>query len=55
MALSTSDIHLFRQVLTEALREHWGLFLIEGIVLAMLGALAILAPMIAVTAVSTPR
>jgi uncharacterized membrane protein HdeD (DUF308 family) len=53
MALSTSDIHLSRQVLTEALREQWGLFLIEGIALAMLGALAILAPMIAVTAVST--
>ncbi len=47
MATNTGGIDLFRQGLTQAHREHWVLFLIEGIVLVMLGMLAILVPIIA--------
>jgi uncharacterized membrane protein HdeD (DUF308 family) len=53
MALNTSDIQLFRQALTQALRERWVLFLIEGLVPVLLGLLAILAPMVAVITVAT--
>ena len=52
MATNIGGIDLFRQVLTQALREHWVLFLIEGIVLIMLGVLAILVPVIATIAVA---
>ena len=47
MATNIGGIDMFRQGLTQALREHWVLFLVEGIVLVMLGVLAILVPMIA--------
>ena len=47
MARTNDRIELFRQVLTQKLREHWVLYLIEGIVLVILGVLAILVPMIA--------
>ncbi len=50
MATNTGGIDLFRQGLTQALRELWVVFLIEGIVLVMLGVLAILVPMIATIA-----
>jgi uncharacterized membrane protein HdeD (DUF308 family) len=53
MATNTGGIDLFRQVLTQALREHWVLFLIEGTVLVLLGVLTILVPMIATIAVAT--
>ena len=53
MATDFGGTDLFRQVLTQALREHWVLFLIEGIVLVMLGVLAILVPMIATIPVPT--
>lgn len=52
MATNTGGIELFRQVLTQELREHWVLFLIEGIVLVILGVLAILVPMIATISVA---
>jgi uncharacterized membrane protein HdeD (DUF308 family) len=52
MATNTDSLDLFRQVLTQAFREHWVAFLIEGIVLVMLGVLAILVPMIATTSVA---
>ena len=39
--MNTSGIDLFRQVLMQALREHWVMFLIKGIVLILLGLLAI--------------
>ena len=51
--MNTSCIDLFRQVLMQALREHWVLFLIEGIVLILLGLLAILVPVIATIAIAT--
>ena len=53
MAFKTSDIQPFRLALTQALRERWVLFLVEGLVLALLGVLAILAPMIAAVTVAT--
>lgn len=53
MAMNTGGIDLFRRVLTQALREHWVLFLIEGIVLTLLGVLAILVPMIATITIAT--
>ncbi len=53
MATDIGGTDLFRQVLTQALREHWALYLIEGIVLVMLGVLAILVPMIATIAVAS--
>jgi uncharacterized membrane protein HdeD (DUF308 family) len=46
-------VDMFRQSLTQALREHWGPLLIEGIVLVMLGVLAILVPMVATVAAVT--
>ena len=51
MVISTSEIYLFRQVLTQAVRVHWVLFLIEGIVLVMLGVLGILMPVFATISV----
>lgn len=53
MALNSSDIQLFRQALTQALRERWVVFLIEGLILVLLGVLAILVPMVAVITVAT--
>jgi uncharacterized membrane protein HdeD (DUF308 family) len=41
-----------QQALTQSIREHWKLFLIEGIVLVVLGVLAILIPQIATLAVA---
>ena len=51
--MNTSCIDLFRQVLMQALREHRVLFLIEGIVLILLGLPAILVPVIATIAIAT--
>jgi uncharacterized membrane protein HdeD (DUF308 family) len=53
MATNIGGTDLFRQVLTQTRREHWGLYLFEGIVLVMLGVLAILVPMIATIEVET--
>ena len=47
MVRTDDGFELFRQVLTQELCEHWVLFLMEGIVLVILGVLAILVPMIA--------
>ena len=46
MATNISGVDVFRQVLTQALRKRWMPFLIEGIVLVMLGVLAILIPLV---------
>jgi uncharacterized membrane protein HdeD (DUF308 family) len=37
----------FRSAVTAAIQRHWGLFLLEGIVLIILGSLAILVPAVA--------
>ena len=41
-----------QRALTQSIREHWGLFLAEGIILVILGLLAIVVPPIATIAVT---
>ena len=53
MAMDTGDMGRLQQALAQAVRDHWVLFLIEGIVLVVLGVLAILVPMVATIAVAT--
>jgi uncharacterized membrane protein HdeD (DUF308 family) len=52
MAMNTGDMDRLQQALAQAVRDHWVLFLIEGIVLVVLGVLAILVPMVATIAVA---
>jgi len=53
MAMDIGDMGRLQQALAQAVRDHWMLFLIEGIVLVVLGVLAILVPMVATIAVAT--
>ena len=52
MAMDTSGMDRFGQAVARSVREHWVLFLIEGIVLVVLGVLAIVVPMVATIAVT---
>jgi uncharacterized membrane protein HdeD (DUF308 family) len=52
MAMDSSGIDRLQQAINKAVHEHWVLFLVEGIVLVVLGVLAILVPMIATIAVT---
>jgi uncharacterized membrane protein HdeD (DUF308 family) len=52
MSMNPGDVQHVQQALAQAVREHWKLFLIEGIVLVVLGILAILIPMAASIAVT---
>ena len=52
MAMDSSGIERIGQAVAQAVRDHWVLFLIEGIVLVVLGVLAILVPMVASIAVA---
>jgi uncharacterized membrane protein HdeD (DUF308 family) len=52
MAMNAGDMDRLQQALTESLRDHWVLFLVEGIVLVVLGVLAILVPMVATIALA---
>jgi uncharacterized membrane protein HdeD (DUF308 family) len=52
MAMNSSGIERIGQAVAQAVRDHWVLFLIEGIVLVVLGVLAILVPMVASIAVA---
>jgi uncharacterized membrane protein HdeD (DUF308 family) len=52
MSIDQSGIGRFQRAAEASLREHWLLFLIEGIVLLVLGALAIIVPPIATLAVT---
>jgi uncharacterized membrane protein HdeD (DUF308 family) len=52
MAMDPTSIDRFQQALVQSVRDHWMLFLIEGIVLVVLGVLAILVPMVATIAVA---
>jgi len=47
MATTGSEIEQMRAQVAGAISRHWGLFLFEGIVLLILGTLAVLAPVIA--------
>jgi uncharacterized membrane protein HdeD (DUF308 family) len=49
MSVNPSEL---QQALTQSIRDHWKLFLIEGIVLVVLGVLAMLVPQIATLAVA---
>jgi len=51
MAVNKSDIARVQAAVALSLREHWRLFLTEGIVLLMLGVAAIVLPQIATLAV----
>jgi uncharacterized membrane protein HdeD (DUF308 family) len=50
--MDTGGVDRLQQTLAQAVREHLSLFLIEGIVLVVLGVLAILVPMVATIAVA---
>ena len=50
MSMGSGDANELQRALTQSIREHWVLFLIEGIVLVVLGVLAIIIPPIATIA-----
>jgi uncharacterized membrane protein HdeD (DUF308 family) len=52
MSTDPSGASELQRALTQSIREHWVLFLIEGIVLVILGLLAIIIPPIATIAVT---
>lgn len=52
MTMNSGDINELQPTLTQSIREHWVLFLVEGIVLVVLGILAIVVPVIATLAVA---
>jgi uncharacterized membrane protein HdeD (DUF308 family) len=52
MSINNSDIERFQSAVVKSIRDHWVLFLVEGIVLVILGLLAIAIPPIASLAVA---
>jgi uncharacterized membrane protein HdeD (DUF308 family) len=52
MSMGSGDANELQRALAQSIREHWVLFLIEGIVLVVLGVLAIIIPPIATIAVT---
>src|SRR5213594_2744862 len=52
MSMGSGDASQLQRALAQSVREHWLLFLIEGIVLVVLGLLAIVIPPIATIAVT---
>jgi uncharacterized membrane protein HdeD (DUF308 family) len=52
MSTDSGGASELQRALTQSIREHWGLFLTEGIVLVVLGILAIIIPPIATIAVT---
>jgi len=52
MSTQQSGIQGIQRAATVALREHWVLFLVEGVVLLVLGAIAVVLPPIATLAVT---
>jgi uncharacterized membrane protein HdeD (DUF308 family) len=52
MSMTQPDIGSVQRAVAETMREHWGLFLAEGIVLVLLGMLAIVIPPLATLAVT---
>ncbi len=52
MSTNQPDIQGFQRAVETSLREHWKVFLIEGIILVILGALAILIPPLATLSVT---
>jgi len=52
MTMNQGDIQRMQQAVVASIREHWVMFLVEGIVLVLLGLLAIIVPPIATLAVA---
>ena len=52
MSMNPGDSGELRRVMMESVRDHWALFLVEGIVLVVLGLLAIVVPPLATLAVA---
>jgi uncharacterized membrane protein HdeD (DUF308 family) len=52
MSINPPDLSSARRAVAETMREHWVLFLVEGIVLVLLGLLAIVIPPLATLAVT---
>ena len=52
MSIGSGEANQLQRALAQSVREHWVLFLIEGIVLVVLGLLAIIIPPIATIAVT---
>jgi uncharacterized membrane protein HdeD (DUF308 family) len=47
MSTTSSGMSQFQSAISQAVREHWKLFLVEGIILVILGILAIIIPPLA--------
>jgi len=52
VSTNPGDINELQRAITQSVREHWVLFLVEGIILLVLGVLAITVPMLATLAVA---
>jgi uncharacterized membrane protein HdeD (DUF308 family) len=52
MSMDRQDADRFRSIVPTSIREHWVLFLIEGIILVILGLAAIIVPPLATLAVA---
>jgi uncharacterized membrane protein HdeD (DUF308 family) len=52
MSMNQGDMNQLQSALAQSIREHWVLFLIEGIVLVVLGILAVIIPVVATIAVT---
>jgi uncharacterized membrane protein HdeD (DUF308 family) len=52
MSTNPGDASALQQTMSQSVREHWVLFLVEGIVLVILGVLAIVVPPLATLAVA---
>jgi uncharacterized membrane protein HdeD (DUF308 family) len=51
MSMNPGNINELQRALAQSVRDHWVLFLVEGIVLVVLGILAIVVPVVATLAV----
>ena len=52
MSMSSGDATSLQRALAQAVHDHWVLFLVEGVILVILGILAIVIPQIATLAVA---
>jgi len=52
MSMDQRDLQQFQQAVAASVREHWKLFLAEGVILVLLGLVAIVVPVIASLAVA---
>jgi uncharacterized membrane protein HdeD (DUF308 family) len=51
MSTNKSEIERVQAAISKSLHEHWTLFLVEGIILLVLGLVAVMVPMVATVAV----